>query len=222
MKHHAIVKAKVENDDNSGDIDVSSSGKKNSSGGSKSAGNKNINRNIVINYNGGHDNVPAKLFHLMNSKQSSLSSTISVHPFKEINTLLLKIDNDNSDIYNSDSIIMTNRYILSQSSSFTTITERTILSLIHTCCDSLPIIRAKAIRTLLQLMMVDEDLIKRDSIRVTITNRLFDKAISVREETVKLLGYYVIKGRVGVTDDAISYSDYMTNHIFNISHQYYL
>jgi hypothetical protein len=108
---------------------------------------------------------------------------------------LLKLDDNNDiNIYNDDTILITNRLTLSQS-SFITITDKTIQTLIHISADPLPIIRAKAIRTLLQLMQVDEDLIKRDSIRITITNRLFDKAISVREETVKLLGYYVIKGR---------------------------
>jgi len=151
----------------------------------------------------GKDKIALKLFQLFNSKHlsssssaSSLSSssTTTVHPFKEINTLLKLDDNNDINIYNDDTILITNRHTLSQS-SFVTITDKTIQTLIHISADPLPIIRAKAIRTLLQLMQVDEDLIKRDSIRITITNRLFDKAISVREETVKLLGYYVIKGR---------------------------
>ena len=150
----------------------------------------------------GKDKIALKLFQLFNSKYLSLSSsaslssssTTTVHPFKEINTLLKLDDNNDINIYNDDTILITNRHTLSQS-SFITITDKTIQTLIHSSADPLPIIRAKAIRTLLQLMQVDEDLIKRDSIRITITNRLFDKAISVREETVKLLGYYVIKGR---------------------------
>jgi hypothetical protein len=152
----------------------------------------------------GKDKIALKLFQLFNSKYlsssssasslSSSSSTTTVHPFKEINTLLKLDDNNDINIYNDDTILITNRLTLSQS-SFITITDKTIQTLIHISADPLPIIRAKAIRTLLQLMQVDEDLIKRDSIRITITNRLFDKAISVREETVKLLGYYVIKGK---------------------------
>jgi len=147
----------------------------------------------------GKDKIALKLFQLFNSKHlssssSASSSTTTVHPFKEINTLLKLDDNNDINIYNDDTILITNRLTLSQS-SFITITDKTIQTLIHISADPLPIIRAKAIRTLLQLMQVDEDLIKRDSIRITITNRLFDKAISVREETVKLLGYYVIKGR---------------------------
>ena len=150
----------------------------------------------------GKDKIALKLFQLFNNKYLSLSSSASlsssslttVHPFKEINTLLKLDDNNDINIYNDDTILITNRHTLSQS-SFITITDKTIQTLIHISADPLPIIRAKAIRTLLQLMQVDEDLIKRDSIRITITNRLFDKAISVREETVKLLGYYVIKGR---------------------------
>jgi hypothetical protein len=132
--------------------------------------------------------------HLSSSSSASSSSTTTVHPFKEINTLLKLDDINDINIHNDDTILITNRHTLSQS-SFITITDKTIQTLIHISADPLPIIRAKAVKTLLQLMQVDEDLIKRDSIRITITNRLFDKAISVREETVKLLGYYVIKGR---------------------------
>jgi len=164
--------------------------------------NNNNNNNKSSSYsNSTKDRVSLILFQLLNSKNLSSSSsssslttsTTTVHPLKQINALL-KIDDNTNNIHNNDMILLLNRHILTQS-SFITITDKALQTLLHMSTDPLPIIRAKVMRTLLQLMQIDEDLINRDSIRVTITNRLFDKAISVREETVKLLGHYVIKGR---------------------------
>ena len=43
------------------------------------------------------------------------------------------------------------------------------------------------------VLQLDDHLIRRDIIRDAITIRLSDKAISVREEAVKLIGTYIIR-----------------------------
>lgn len=56
--------------------------------------------------------------------------------------------------------------------------------------DSSPVVRSRVIRTLHNLMRVDRTLfVSRSLIKQSVTERLHDVSISVREETVKLIGY---------------------------------
>jgi hypothetical protein len=66
-----------------------------------------------------------------------------------------------------------------------------ILNMLHSPS---PIVRAKAMKNLSRIVQVDSELINNDMIREAILERLNDIAISVREEVVKLIGAYLIKG----------------------------
>jgi len=56
-----------------------------------------------------------------------------------------------------------------------------------------PLLRARAIKTLNVLFQTDASLISRSQVCRAVTRRLNDAAISVREETVKLIGNYVLQ-----------------------------
>lgn len=57
-----------------------------------------------------------------------------------------------------------------------------------------PAVRSRVVKSLAALMQVDDSLITRAMFRDAITERLHDVAISVREECVKLIGSFVLKG----------------------------
>ena len=57
-----------------------------------------------------------------------------------------------------------------------------------------PLIRARTMRTLHSILRTDPDLISRPDVRDTLMERLYDAAICVREEAVKLVGSFIIKG----------------------------
>ena len=60
--------------------------------------------------------------------------------------------------------------------------------------EPLPGVRARVVRTLSSFTKIDPDLISRDLVRDSVTARFNDVAISVREEAVKLVGGFVLKG----------------------------
>lgn len=78
--------------------------------------------------------------------------------------------------------------------------NKLLLSLSHRClevilmyvlADTSPIVRARGIKALSRWTGVDADLILQENVRNALINTLSDRAISVREEAVKLLGTYV-------------------------------
>jgi hypothetical protein len=83
--------------------------------------------------------------------------------------------------------IITDRYI---SYDFEVILN-TLLLLLN---DNLPVIRSKIIKTLSLLISVDPYLILRNNVKDAVTQRFNDMSISVREETVRLVGGFVLKG----------------------------
>lgn len=60
--------------------------------------------------------------------------------------------------------------------------------------ESSPLIRARAMKALSTLLRNDPDLILKPQVKETISERLFDAAICVREEAVKLIGVFVFLG----------------------------
>jgi hypothetical protein len=57
-----------------------------------------------------------------------------------------------------------------------------------------PLVRARAMKTLNTLLRADPELSFKQEVKETITERLYDAAICVREETVKLIGGFVTQG----------------------------
>lgn len=65
--------------------------------------------------------------------------------------------------------------------------------------ESFPLIRARVVKTVSILTKIDPNLILRDIVRQSVTERFDDVAISVREEAVKLVGGFVHKGGYSYT-----------------------
>lgn len=68
-------------------------------------------------------------------------------------------------------------------------------SLLFAMGDTVPAVRSKALKILSQAMDIDNDLIKIAVIREAVVTRVADRAISVREEAVKIIGKYVLTKR---------------------------
>ena len=62
--------------------------------------------------------------------------------------------------------------------------------------EPLPGVRARVVKTLSVLTKLDPNLISREIVRDSVTERFSDMATSVREEAVKLVGGFVLLGRV--------------------------
>lgn len=77
--------------------------------------------------------------------------------------------------------------------SLNDIFEGTLQCILTLFADNSPAVRAKAVKVLALLLQLDENLIGREVLKTAITIRLSDKAISVREEAVKLIGAYTIR-----------------------------
>lgn len=103
------------------------------------------------------------------------------------------IDTISRGNYSIEAILSSNRHILA-ARSVSVMFERSLDTLLHLTTDPAPGVRARAVKLLSALLQCDNDLIQLDHIRFAVTNRLLDRAISVREECVKLLGYYVVQG----------------------------
>ena len=99
-----------------------------------------------------------------------------------------------------EAVLAANRVVLI-SRSLNVMFERTLNEILALSKELQPTVRAKVIRVLNPLLQSDNDLIQRDNIRTVITSRLNDRAISVREESVKLLSQYVIRGYQGLADE---------------------
>lgn len=69
-----------------------------------------------------------------------------------------------------------------------------IKMLISLFSDPSPIVRARVVRTVSVILDADPELICDDLIRDAVTERFNDVAISVREEAVKLVGSFVLRG----------------------------
>lgn len=104
-----------------------------------------------------------------------------------------EMDNASRGNYSIEAILAANRVILT-ARSLNSMFEHVLDAILALSVESVPAIRSKVIKVLSPLLQADNDLIQRDNIRFAITNRLLDRNISVREESVKLLGFYVVKG----------------------------
>lgn len=85
-----------------------------------------------------------------------------------------------------------------------TMFERVLAEILHMTSEAQPTVRAKAVRVLSPLLQCDNDLIQRDHLREVLTSRLYDSAISVREEAVKILGYYVVRGYANLSAEYLT------------------
>ena len=78
--------------------------------------------------------------------------------------------------------------------SFSTLFENILSTVLVMFTNSTPTIRAKAMKVLAKLVSSDAALLSRDTVREAVTERFNDISISVREEAVKLVGSYVVRG----------------------------
>lgn len=72
--------------------------------------------------------------------------------------------------------------------------EMTLAALHILLSEPSPTVRARVVKALSLILKTDPELILRDSIRNVVTERFGDIAISVREEAVKLVGSFVLRG----------------------------
>jgi hypothetical protein len=72
--------------------------------------------------------------------------------------------------------------------------EMTLAALHILLSEPSPTVRARVVKTLSLILKTDPELILRDSVRNVVTERFGDVAISVREEAVKLVGSFVLRG----------------------------
>ena len=72
--------------------------------------------------------------------------------------------------------------------------EKLLNALLFLFSEPVPTVRAKVVKTFSTLTKLDPNLISRDLVRESVTERLNDIAISVREEAVKLVGGFVLLG----------------------------
>ena len=72
--------------------------------------------------------------------------------------------------------------------------EKIVHAILFLFSEPQPAVRARVVKTLSSLTKTDPTLILRDSFRDAVTERFNDVAISVREEAVKLVGGFVLKG----------------------------
>ena len=143
----------------------------------------------------GRTNMAAYVYHRM--EQHCASTGTSQNRSTSLNTsssaYTNTIDTISRGNYSIEAILSSNRHILA-ARSVSVMFERSLDTLLHLTTDPAPGVRARAVKLLSALLQCDNDLIQLDHIRFAVTNRLLDRAISVREECVKLLGYYVVQG----------------------------
>ena len=65
----------------------------------------------------------------------------------------------------------------------------------HILHESSPIVRARITKVLSHILQVEFNLLSRSDVEGLVSKMLLDRAISVREESVKLIGSYVLSGR---------------------------
>ena len=75
-----------------------------------------------------------------------------------------------------------------------TIFERILNALLILFSEQSPMVRARVVRALSLFFSVDAQLISRVAVKEAVNDRFYDIAISVREEVVKLVGGFVLKG----------------------------
>jgi hypothetical protein len=75
-----------------------------------------------------------------------------------------------------------------------TIFERILNALLILFAEPSPMVRARVVRALSLFFGVDAQLISRGAVKEAVNDRFYDVAISVREEVVKLVGGFVLKG----------------------------
>ena len=68
--------------------------------------------------------------------------------------------------------------------------------------EPLPGVRARVVKTLSVLTKLDPNLISREIVRDSVTERFSDMATSVREEAVKLVGGFVLLGTENIILDS--------------------
>eukprot|EP01034_Spumella_vulgaris_P021271 gene21271-27294_t len=95
--------------------------------------------------------------------------------------------------YSLESILGNIRYVLNEGLLYS-LFNKVLETLLRSLEDTAPAIRAKVLKLMTVLLQHDAELIRTDEIRRAITLRLEDRAISVREEAVKLVGGYIVRG----------------------------
>jgi hypothetical protein len=125
--------------------------------------------------------------------------------------LFSEIDSSNYNIKNSfESIIMVYKNIL-VSTFYNDIFDNILKIIIYTLNEQSPTIRSKSLKFLSLIIQTDKSLIDNEIIKKNITNRLFDKFISVREETVKLIGNLILNAANNDNCDEILSNEYLEN-----------
>lgn len=74
--------------------------------------------------------------------------------------------------------------------------ERVLSEILHKSSDPVPAIRARVIKALSSFLSVDPDVLLREVVHGVVANKLKDRAISVREEAVKLVGSFIMSTAV--------------------------
>ena len=83
--------------------------------------------------------------------------------------------------------------------------EQLLNALLYMFSESFPLIRARVVKTVSILTKIDPNLILRDIVRQSVSERFDDVAISVREEAVKLVGGFVHQGSYSIPLKSYSY-----------------
>lgn len=95
--------------------------------------------------------------------------------------------------FSVEAILAANRALLA--ARFAQVMFKNALNaLLNLTLNPVPAVRAKAVKMITALLKCDPDLIQDEHVRLAVTATLNDRAISVREEGVKLIGSFVVKG----------------------------
>jgi hypothetical protein len=138
------------------------------------------------------------------SPGSGYATAISAHGSSAAAGIALPdTDSGGTGVSTIEAVTSASRAVLLQR-TVSTMFERILSEILHLTTESQPTVRAKAVRVLSPLLQCDNDLIQRDHVREALTSRLYDRSISVREEAVKILGYYVVRGYANLSAEYLT------------------
>lgn len=116
-----------------------------------------------------------------------------VHDYASPNIMMkVKLPKFVSDIKTQalSTVIQMERMVVSHRVLFQLL-AKSMDTFLHMTSDSSPQVRAKALKSISRWTTIDPDIMFKENIRKVILSMLSDKAISVREEVVKIIGPYI-------------------------------